>query len=513
MLPLRLISEFMEKQTIQNALISVFDKQGIDELVTVLHESKITIYSTGGTFEYIKSLGIPAIKIETLTGYPEMLEGRVKTLHPAVFAGILAKRTPDHLSQIAQAELPLFDLVVVNLYPFEDTVASGAGHDAIIEKIDIGGVSLIRAAAKNYQFLHILCKPEQYASFTEYQRGGNTIDGLDLRRQLATEAFKVTSDYDAHIYQYLSGSNYKSTGSNMQLKYGENPHQSAELNGNTETYFHQLAGKQISFNNLMDIESALKLKSDFNTEQAMVAIFKHNNPCGVAIADSPVIAWRKALDCDPTSAFGGVIILNRPLELDLAREIDELFFEVVMATEIHEDALQLLKGKKNRIILRLNPAKLPTQTVRSFMDLRLVQDTDTINPFEEKLEMVTNPVHSPASQADLHLAIACVKHLKSNAISIVKNGQMIGAGTGQTSRVDALLQAIDKAKKYNFDLTDSIVGSDAFFPFADTAELIFKNGIKTIVQPGGSIRDKEVIAFCNEHNIEMYFTGIRHFKH
>lgn len=497
--------------TIQNALISVYYKEGIAELAQFLNANGVRIFSTGGTFEYLESLGILPIKIETLTGFPEILDGRVKTLHPAVFSGILAKRNGDHQLQLQQLEFPNFDLVVVNLYPFEETVASNASHAEIIEKIDIGGVALIRAAAKNYAFVNILSSVYQYAPFIQSFANNKLESNENQRLQLAIAAFELTAKYDQAIFNYLNRNNENATDY-IALKYGENPHQQARLEGNWSQYFKQFAGKTISYNNLLDIEAALRLYQDFPTNKTCCAIFKHNTPCGIAFSDNILDAWQKALACDPVSAFGGVIILNHHLDLSLAKEINQIFYEIILAPSFDPAALEILKSKKNRIILEIQNFNYSQESRRSFLGLELVQTNDELDPFLEKLTLVSGK-NDYTSSDDLHFAILCAKHLKSNAIAIVKNQQMIGAGSGQTSRIDALKQAITKMVAMGFNSEKSTIGSDAFFPFSDGVEIALNAGIMNIVQPGGSVRDQEVIDFCNKNHINMWFTGIRHFKH
>jgi phosphoribosylaminoimidazolecarboxamide formyltransferase/IMP cyclohydrolase len=501
----------MQEVTISSALISVYYKEGLDTLVDFLHENGVSIYATGGTYDFICSRGIPAVKVESITGFPEMLEGRVKTLHPAVFAGILAKRNENDLAQMAEMNLPLFDLIIVNLYPFSETLSQTNDHQKLIEKIDIGGVSLIRAAAKNYEYTSILSQQKHYAQLESILRENRMQISLEDRQRFAAEAFNLTVAYDTAIGTYLSEK--AGLKQSTELKYGENPHQKAHLSGDLSIYFQKLSGKDLSYNNLLDINAALKLLHDFNLDKPVFAIFKHNNPCGVATGASLLESWQRALACDPLSAFGGILICNKEMDLPTAKEIDSLFFEVLLCPGYEKNAFTLLKKKSKRIILQTKSFAQPEMTKRSFGDLILEQSTDNINPFEEELRQVTNTTNTIVDLADVHFAIACVKHLKSNAIAIVKGQQMIGAGAGQTSRIDALEQAISKAKRMGFSLDMSVLASDAFFPFTDSVEQIAAAGIPTIVQPGGSIKDPDVIAYCNAQGLNMFFTGIRHFNH
>lgn len=501
----------MQEVTINSALISVFYKDGLDILVDLLHERGVKLFATGGTYDFIIGRNIPVEKVENLTGFPEMLEGRVKTLHPAVFAGILAKRNESDLKQMEEMQFPLFDLVIVNLYPFSETLQQTSEHSKLIEKIDIGGVSLIRAAAKNYEYVTILSSPQQYTKMCNLLNSGKNQISLDERLQFAAEAFQLTVAYDSAIGGYLS----ERAGLNPDraLKYGENPHQKAGLKGDLSRYVKQLSGKELSYNNLLDINAALKMMHDFKSIKPVFAIFKHNNPCGVATGVNTLDAWKRALACDPLSAFGGILICNQRIDLDTAQEINELFYEVLMCPEFTPQAFELLQKKKNRILLEIQPYTMPVSTERSFMELSLIQENDKVDPFTEDLKQVTNYTEYTLDNTDIHFAIACVKHLKSNAIAIVKDQQMIGAGSGQTSRIDALEQAITKAKRMGFDLKDSVLASDAFFPFTDSVEQIHTAGISTIVQPGGSVKDQEIIDYCNDHKLNMFFTGIRHFNH
>lgn len=499
----------MSNIPITSALISVFDKSGLEVLVKILSSLKVKIYSTGGTYDFIKNLGVDATLVEDLTGYPSMLDGRVKTLHPAVFAGILAKRDDDHLGQLEHHQLPQIDLVVVDLYPFEETLRNTDDDKIIIEKIDIGGVSLLRAAAKNHAHVAVISKQEQYpvvASWLESQDGETS---LDQRTSLAYESFVITSQYDTAISNYFASK----TGNARTLRYGENPHQSASFIGNINNIFEQISGKEISYNNLVDVDAAISLINEFKENKPTFAIIKHTNPCGIASRETVSSAWDAALACDPTSAFGGILICNHEIDLPTANSIDEIFYEVLIAPSYATGVADLLRKKKNRIILKLNSFEPATDQKKHILGGQLVQGIDSMKAENEVFQKVTKASIPETQTPDLLFAIKCVKHLKSNAIAIVKNEQMIGAGLGQTSRIDALNQAVAKAGRMGFDLTGSVLSSDAFFPFADSVAITHEAGIKAIIQPGGSVKDNDSIAYCDENNIAMYFTGIRHFKH
>ena len=501
---------------IKSALISVYYKDGLDEIVKTLDQQGVKIFSTGGTQKFIEQLGIKVSSVESLTSYPSILGGRVKTLHPKVFGGILARRDEElHQQQLAEYEIPEIDLVIVDLYPFEATVASGASHADIIEKIDIGGISLIRAAAKNYKDVVIVPSQEQYAKLQELLIANNGSTSLDDRLWFATAAFAVSSGYDTAIFNYFSKAEYpafrQSVNHGKALRYGENPHQKGTFYGNFEELFDQLHGKEISYNNLLDIDAAVSLIAEF--DEITVAILKHNNACGLASRDQLVQAWKDALAGDPVSAYGGIIITNTPVDADSAREMDQIFFEVVIAPAYDAEALKILKQKKNRIILTQKEAKLPAMMSRTLLNGVLVQDKDLKTETREDLKVVTQTTPSQQEIEDLLFANKIVKHSKSNAIVLAKNKQLSASGVGQTSRVDALKHAIAKAASFGFDLNGAVMASDAFFPFADSVEIAHNAGITSVIQPGGSIRDNETIEFCNNNKVSMVLTGIRHFKH
>jgi phosphoribosylaminoimidazolecarboxamide formyltransferase/IMP cyclohydrolase len=489
---------------IKTALISVFNKDGIDEIVNLLHKKGVKIISTGGTFEYIKTLGIPAISVESITEFPEILGGRVKTLHPKIFGGILFRRESD-LNEIKKHQILEIDLVIVDLYPFEESLKQGFSETDLIEKIDIGGVSLIRAAAKNFNDVLVVSSKNQYEKLIEILKN-NAETNLEIRRKFATEAFQKSSNYDNEIFQYFASDQQVKA-----LRYGENPHQNAKFIGNFEANFEQLNGKEISYNNLLDIDAAIDLISDFS--EPTFAIIKHNNACGIASDNSLKLAWEKALASDPISAFGGIIICNRKIEKNVADEINKLFFEILIAPDFSTETLEILKSKKNRIILKTNKIGTSKVQTRTVLNGILHQEKNQKIIEKSDLKFVTQNAPTESEISDLLFANIVVKHTKSNAIVIVKNKQLIGVGMGQTSRIDALKQAIEKSKSFNFDLKNSVLASDAFFPFADAVEIAFENGINTIIQPGGSINDQKIIDFCNENEIKMVFTGVRNFKH
>jgi phosphoribosylaminoimidazolecarboxamide formyltransferase/IMP cyclohydrolase len=504
------------QKKIKSALISVYYKDGLDEIVTTLNQQGVQLYSTGGTQSFIEHLGIKVTSIESLTGYPSILGGRVKTLHPKVFGGILTKRDDaSHQAQIKEFEISEIDLVIVDLYPFEETVASGASHDEIIEKIDIGGISLIRAAAKNYKDVVIVASKNQYAKLQQVLKATNGSTSLEDRLGFATAAFAVSSGYDSAIFNYFSKSEYpafRQTANDCKvLRYGENPHQKGSFYGDIDKMFEQIHGKEISYNNLLDIDAAVSLIAEF--EETTVAILKHNNACGLASRPALKQAWMDALAGDPVSAFGGVIITNTKVDADAAVEIDKIFFEVIIAPAFEKGALDILKQKKNRIILIQKEAVLPTVMSRTLLNGVLVQDKDLKTEVKDDLKVVTETAPLNQEIEDLIFANKIVKHSKSNAIVLAKNKQLTASGVGQTSRVDALKHAISKANSFGFSLDGAVMASDAFFPFADSIEIAHEAGISCVVQPGGSIRDNETIEFCNKNKISMVFTGIRHFKH
>ena len=505
----------MEK--INSALISVYNKQGIDKIATLLVKYGIKIYSTGGTAKYLKERMIPITEIEEVTSYPSILGGRVKTLHPKVFGGILARRDNEaDEKDLQEYAIPLIDLIIVDLYPFEETVASGASEKDIIEKIDIGGISLIRAAAKNFYHTWIVSHKNQYDEVIKILEKHEGYTDKDIRRKFAIEAFNVSSHYDTQIYNYFNNNPFvafkQSITESKSLRYGENPHQKGVFWGNFKEMFTQLHGKEISYNNILDIDAAVGLILDF-MEEPTIAILKHNNACGLTTRENLKQAWVDALAGDPLSAFGGIIITNRQVTEDVAEEMNKIFFEVVIAPSYTDKALEILKQKKNRIILVQNKYELPQFVFRTALNGVLFQERDNKTETPADLKSVTNRKPTEKETEDLLFANKIVKHTKSNAIVLVKDKQLIGSGTGQTSRVDALKQAIAKAKTFGFDLNGAVMASDAFFPFKDSVEIAYSEGITAVIQPGGSIRDKESIDFCNEHDMAMVFTGIRHFKH
>jgi phosphoribosylaminoimidazolecarboxamide formyltransferase / IMP cyclohydrolase len=502
---------------IRTALISVFSKDRIDEIAKLLQKLGIQIFSTGGTYEYIKKLGIDVIPVESLTSYPSILGGRVKTLHPKIFGGILFRRDSEQDEQeIIRFEIPPIDLVIVDLYPFEKTLESRASDEEIIEQIDIGGISLIRAAAKNFQDVMVVPSSEHYEHLISLLANKGGITDLADRKYFATQAFNVSSHYDSKIFGYFNKHQdipvfKKSILESHPLRYGENPHQKGLFYGKLDDVFTQLHGKAISYNNLVDIDSAIKLINEFS--EPTFVVIKHTNACGVASRANSKDAWLDALACDPVSAFGGVIITNGPVNLELAEELNKLFFEIIISDEFEPDALELLKSKKNRIILRKKPVNFAGSQFKSILNGVIEQDSDLKTEQESDFIPVTKKTPTKSEISDLLFANKIVKHLKSNTIVIVKNKQLLGCGTGQTSRVDALKQAIQKAKDFGFSLEGAVMASDAFFPFADCVEISYNAGITAVVQPGGSIKDGESIAFCDAHNQSMVFTGIRHFKH
>jgi phosphoribosylaminoimidazolecarboxamide formyltransferase/IMP cyclohydrolase len=502
---------------IASALISVFDKTGLEPIVKALHQNNVTIYSTGGTETFIKNLDIPVVAVEDITSFPEILGGRVKTLHPKIFGGILNRQ--DHSGDVQQMQefnIPQIDLVIVDLYPFEKTVASGANEADIIEKIDIGGISLIRAAAKNFKDTVIVPSVEEYASFLNFYLENNGATTLENRRLLATKAFHVSSHYDGAIFNYFNTDEtyLKTSVANGQiLRYGENPHQKGFFFGDFDQMFTKVHGKELSYNNLLDVDAAVNLMNEFKEDEPTFAILKHNNACGLASRSTMKQAYLDALAADPTSAFGGVLIANGKIDLSTAEEINKLFCEVVIAPAYDQEAIDVLEEKKNRIILIINEVELPQKNVRTCLNGVLVQDKDNVSDSKSHLTTVTNAAPTADEIEDLLFASKICKHTKSNTIVFAKNKQLCASGTGQTSRVDALKQAIEKATSFEFDLTGAVMASDAFFPFPDCVEIANKAGITAVIQPGGSIKDELSINYCNDNNMAMVFTGIRHFKH
>jgi len=516
-LQLNLNNTMNTTKTIQSALISVFDKTGLEPIVKALHQNNVTIYSTGGTEAFIKDLGIPVVAVEDVTSYPSILGGRVKTLHPKIFGGILNRQdNPSDVQQMEEYNIPQIDLVIVDLYPFEKTVASGASEADIIEKIDIGGISLIRAAAKNFKDTVIVPSVEEYALFLDFYTSEKGATTLEQRKLLATKAFHVSSNYDTAIFNYFNTDEtyYKASIANGQaLRYGENPHQKGFFFGDFDEIFTKLNGKELSYNNLLDVDAAVNLISEFKNDLPTFAILKHNNACGIATRPSMKEAYVDALAGDPTSAFGGVLIANGNIDLATAEEIHSLFCEVIIAPSFDDEAVALLKEKKNRIILVLHNVALPEKQVRTCLNGILIQEKDNVTDNKEHLTVVTKLAPTDAEINDLLFASKICKHTKSNTIVLAKNGQLCASGTGQTSRVDALRQAIEKAKSFNFDLKGAVMASDAFFPFPDCVEIADHAGITAVIQPGGSIKDELSTNYCNENNMAMVFTGTRHFKH
>lgn len=502
---------------IKTALVSVYHKDGLDEILALLHKQGVQFLSTGGTQSFIESLGYPCALVEDLTGYPSILGGRVKTLHPKVFGGILNRRDNEgDREQIKQYDIPEIDLVIVDLYPFVDTVASGASHEAIIEKIDIGGISLIRAAAKNYKDVIIVASKDQYAPLASLLRENGAESTLDQRRWFAKEAFAVSSGYDSSIFNYFDQNDGPSAlriaiDGAKTMRYGENPHQKGYFFGNFESMFEQLHGKEISYNNLLDIDAAVNLISEFT--EPTFAILKHNNACGLATRSTIAEAWKDALAGDPVSAFGGVLICNGEVTEEAAEEMNKIFFEVVIAPSYTEKALEILKQKKNRIILIQKSPLNEKMQFRSCLNGALGQERDLKIETPEDLKQATTRVVTPEQVKDLLFANKIVKNSKSNAIVLAKGEQLLASGVGQTSRVDALKQAIAKAHSFGFDLHGAVMASDAFFPFADCVEIAHEAGVEAVIQPGGSIRDNDTVEYCNANNMAMVITGFRHFKH
>lgn len=503
---------------IKTALVSVFHKDGLDEIIKMLHSQGVKLLSTGGTRTFIESLDVPCDAVEDLTGYPSILGGRVKTLHPKVFGGILNRRDNESdREQIAQYEIPEIDLVIVDLYPFVDTVASGASQADIIEKIDIGGISLIRGAAKNFNDVVIVASKMQYKALRDMLQQSGAQSTLEQRRWFAKEAFAVSSAYDSAIFNYFD-STFETPSAlrvaidgEMPMRYGENPHQKGFFFGDFNAMFEKLHGKDISYNNLLDIDAAVSLISEF--DEPTFAVLKHNNACGVATRSNIREAWTDALAGDPVSAFGGVLIANREIDYETAEEVNKIFFEVIIAPSYTPDALGVLFSKKNRIVLVQKQPLATTTQFRSILNGALMQERDTKRETAEDLRQVTTTAVNASQIDDLLFANIIVKHSKSNAIVLAKNRQLIAGGVGQTSRVDALKQAIEKAHGFGFDLNGAVMASDAFFPFADCVEIAAKAGVNAVIQPGGSIRDNDSIEYCNANGIAMVMTGFRHFKH
>lgn len=503
---------------IVNCLISVYYKTDLDKIVALLKQNEVQIYATGGTFDFVKKIDDSVKSIESLTGYPSILGGRVKTLHPKVFGGILGRMdNPNDINEMRHYEIPPFDLVIVDLYPFEETVKNTVVESEIIEKIDIGGISLIRAGAKNFKDVLIVPSSKYYGEFIDIYQQQNGCTSLEDRQRFAKYAFATSSYYDGMIYDWFSR-NCDDKALNIhiekhqQLRYGENPHQKAAFYGDLNEVFDKLHGKDLSYNNLLDLDAGINLINEF--DEPTFAILKHNNPCGIASRPTVYEAYQDALSGDPVSAFGGVFVCNRPVDAQTAEAISKIFFEVIVAPDYEEKALEFLFSKVNRIVLKLKSSKFPSKLMKSSLNGILVQDRDLHVESQEDFKAVTvKTIDDKNDIEDIIFANKIVKHSRSNAIVLAKNKQLLASGIGQTSRVDSLKQAIDKAKSFNFDLKNAVMASDAFFPFSDCISLAYKEGINVVIQPGGSIRDKDSIDFCNEHDIAMVFTGYRHFKH
>jgi phosphoribosylaminoimidazolecarboxamide formyltransferase/IMP cyclohydrolase len=500
---------------IKNALISVFHKDGLSPIIKKLEKLGIEIYSTGGTQDFIEGEGIKVNRVEALTSYPSILGGRVKTLHPNVFGGILARRELDSdKAQLNQYKIPEFDLVIVDLYPFQKTVHSGSTEQDIIEKIDIGGISLIRAAAKNYKDVLIVSEMNQYFDVLNILENGNGTTQLETRKKFASKAFNISSHYDTAIFKYFNEEEVafkQSVRENKVLRYGENPHQNGTFFGNLSDMFDQLHGKELSYNNLLDVDAAVNLISEF--EETTFIVMKHNNACGIASRSKLVHSWKDALSADPVSAFGGVLITNNEIDLETAEEINKIFFEVIIAPSYNSDALTILKSKKNRIILTQKNVELDKTQFRTVLNGVLHQDKDLHTDIIDDMKTVTKLSPSEEELSDMVFASKVCKHTKSNTIVFAKNKQLLSSGVGQTSRIDALKQAVVKAKTFNFDLNGAVMASDAFFPFPDCVELANNEGIECVIQPGGSIKDNLSVEYCNNNNMKMVTTGYRHFKH
>ena len=509
----------MKEIKIKSALISVFNKDGLEPIIKELDNQGVIIYSTGGTQKFINDLGVKVVRVEDLTSYPSILGGRVKTLHPKVFGGILNRQDNDSdKKELIDFEIPQIDLVIVDLYPFEDTISSGASHSDIIEKIDIGGISLIRAAAKNYKDVTCISSKNDYNLFLNILKDKNGFLSNSERKLFALKSFNVSSNYDTAIFNYFNTENeitaLKISDYNAKtLRYGENPHQKGFFYGEFDKVFDKIHGKELSYNNLLDVDAAVNLVLEFKEEKPTFAILKHNNACGIATRDNIKQAYIDALAADPVSAFGGVLISNSEIDTEVAELINNLFCEVVIAPRFSKKSLDILKQKKNRIILVLKEFKEPEFIVRSCLNGYLSQQKDKHTDSLIDFKFATETKPSDTQIEDLLFASKICKNTKSNTIVLVKNKQLLASGTGQTSRVDALNQAIHKAKSFKFNLNEAAMASDAFFPFPDCVEIANNNGINSVIQPGGSIKDNLSIDYCNENKIPMVFTGFRHFKH
>ncbi|MFN5849153.1 MAG: bifunctional phosphoribosylaminoimidazolecarboxamide formyltransferase/IMP cyclohydrolase [Chitinophagales bacterium] len=494
------------KKQIKRAIISVYYKDGLEKLVRLIHSQGVMLYSTGGTFQFIKDLGLPCIKVESLTGYPEILGGRVKTLHPAIFGGLLARTDLDSdVKTMEEHQLPFFDLMICNLYTFEEYLEKKAEEGELIEKIDIGGVTLIRAAAKNFNDVVCISQPSEYKKLYQILEKSNGTTSKEERKSFAATAFETIANYDRLIANYFL--NIEST----PLRYGENPHQRGWFHGDFDGLFEKLNGKEVSYNNILDIDAACRLIKDFS--EPTFAIMKHNNSCGLASRKTVIQAYEAALACDPQSAFGGVLIANRELDIATAEAMNSLFFEIVIAPDYSKAALELLQSKKNRIILKKKQNLSQTTKMRTALNGHLIQEEDKSIETRNDWKLATDKGLNDDTKSDLEFGIIAVKHLKSNGIALVKNQQLIGMGCGQVSRIDALEHAIKKAIEFGFDLNGSIMASDAFFPFADCVEIAHKAGIIAVAQPGGSVKDQDSIDYCNANKIAMVLTGVRHFNH
>ncbi len=506
-----------DSKQIKSALVSVYYKDNLEPVIKKLHQLGVTLYSTGGTQSFIEKLGIPVVAVESLTSFPEILGGRVKTLHPKIFGGILGRRElQSDVAQMEQHDIPNIDLVIVDLYPFEETVSNGASEEDIIEKIDIGGISLIRAAAKNFNDVLIVSSRNDYGSLLNVLEEKNGTTQLADRKHFAAKAFAMSSHYDTAIFNFFNQSENipvlkQSILDSSVLRYGENPHQKGTFYGKLDEIFDKLNGKELSYNNLLDVDAAVALIAEFT--ETTFAILKHNNACGIASRPVLLDAWTAALAGDPVSAFGGILITNAKVDEATANEITKLFFEVIIAPAYDAKALEILTAKPNRIVLVQKPVQLASKSFRTLLNGVIEQDKDLKSESATALSPVTNTQPTAEEVRDLLFANKLVKHTKSNTIVLAKNNTLLASGTGQTSRVDALKQAIAKAQSFNFDLKGAVMASDAFFPFADCVEIADKAGITAVIQPGGSIKDKDSIEYCNQHKLAMVFTGTRHFKH
>jgi phosphoribosylaminoimidazolecarboxamide formyltransferase/IMP cyclohydrolase len=492
---------------IRKAIVSVYYKEGLETLIQTLHKQEVEIYSTGGSYTFVTNLGIPCHKVEDLTSYPEILGGRVKTLHPGIFGGLLARSENETDQQeMATNNLPFFDLMICNLYPFQEYLDNHASEEELIEKIDIGGVTLIRAAAKNFKEVVCISDSKDYGTLQKILEDNNGETTLEDRKNYARIAFQTIAKYDQAI------ANWFANEEEVVLRYGENPHQKGRFVGDFDALFDKVNGKEISYNNMLDIDACMRLMNDFDFEPSF-AIIKHNNSCGLASRSTISEAYSAALACDPTSAFGGVLISNRKIDFKTAQKMNTLFFEIIIAPGFEAEALELLKGKKNRIILIQKTKITMAEKLRSVLNGQLVQDSDNVFETATSWNEITKRKPTKTETEDLEFGIRAVKHLKSNGIALVKNKQLIGMGCGQTSRVDALTHAIRKSKEFGFDLSGAIMASDAFFPFADCVEIAHQAGIVAVAQPGGSVKDSDSIAYCDNHNLAMVMTGVRHFNH